>query len=84
MIDLPTMIERMSCAPARAFSLQGGTLTVDSIADLTLFDPTEEWVVKPELFLSMSRNTPFAGRKLRGRAAVTIVDGAIVWRAAGR
>jgi dihydroorotase len=84
LVDLPTMIERMSCTPARAFGLPGGTLTAGSVADVTVFHPDEEWVVRPELFLSLSRNTPFTGRRLRGRPAITIVDGAVVWRATGR
>ncbi len=84
LIDLPTLIERMSCTPARAFGLPGGTLAPGSVADVTIFSLDEEWVVKPEEFLSLSRNTPFAGRKLRGRARVTIVDGVVVWRAKPR
>src|SRR5690606_2609787 len=84
LIDLPTMIDRMSCAPARAFGLPGGTLAVDAPADIVLFDPDEEWTVRPEEFLSISRNTPFAGWKLRGRPKATIVDGRVVWRAAAQ
>jgi dihydroorotase len=78
-IDLPTLVERMSCAPARALSLPGGTLRPGTAADVTLFDPGEEWTVDPARFLSMSRNTPFRGWKLRGRAVRTMVDGRTVW-----
>lgn len=78
-IDLPTLIERMSCAPARAFHLPGGTLAEGSPADVTVFDPKETWTVDPGAFLSKSRNTPFAGWKLTGRAKVTIVGGRIVF-----
>ncbi len=81
LIDLSTLIERMSCAPARAFSLPGGTLAVDAPADIVVFDPEAEWTVRPEDFLSISRNTPFSGWKLRGRARTTIVGGLVVWRA---
>ncbi len=80
LIDLPTLIERMSWAPARAFSLPGGTLAVDAPADIVVFDPEAEWTVRPEEFLSISRNTPFSGWKLRGRARTTIVGGRVVWR----
>lgn len=80
LIGLPTLIERMSCAPARAMSLPGGTLAPGSIGDVTLIDPELEWTVDPEQFLSLSRNTPFGGRRLRGRAVRTIVGGATVWR----
>ncbi|HUG42193.1 MAG TPA: dihydroorotase [Longimicrobiales bacterium] len=79
LIDLPTLIERMSTAPARAFRLPGGTLSEGAAADVVVFDPGEEWEVDPARFVSRSRNTPFAGRRLRGRARVTIVGGRIVW-----
>lgn len=79
-IDLPTLVERMSCAPARAFGLPGGTLRVGSPADVTLFDLQREWTVEPERFHSLSRNTPFAGWRLRGRAVRTLVGGRTVWR----
>jgi dihydroorotase len=80
LIDLPTLVERMSCAPARALGLPGGTLRVGTPADLTLLDPDVEWTVDPKQFLSLSRNTPFAGRALRGRAVRTLVGGVTVWQ----
>jgi dihydroorotase len=80
LIDLPTLVERMSAAPARAFSLPGGTLKVGSPADVTIFDPAAEWVVDPARFLSLSHNTPFSGRPLRGRPVRTIVGGGTVWQ----
>ncbi|MDQ3605442.1 MAG: dihydroorotase [Gemmatimonadota bacterium] len=79
LLELPALVERMSCAPARAFSLPGGTLSVGAPADVTLFHPDEEWTVDPSRFLSMSRNTPFSGWKLRGRPVRTIVGGRSVW-----
>ena len=79
-LTLAQMVERMSCAPARAFSLPGGTLRRGAVADVTVFDPAREWTVDPSKFLSKSRNTPFHGRTLRGSAELTIVDGTIRWR----
>jgi dihydroorotase len=78
-IDLPTMIDRMSCAPARAFNLPGGTLAVGSPADVTVFDPKAKWTVDPTQFKSKSRNTPFAGWELKGRPSLTIVEGRVVF-----
>jgi dihydroorotase len=78
-IDLPTMVERMSCQPARAFNLPGGTLAEGSPADVTVIDCEAAWTVDPKAFRSKSRNTPFAGWKLRGRARYTIVGGRVVW-----
>jgi dihydroorotase len=78
-VDFPTLIERMSLAPARIFHLPGGSLARGRPADITVFDPAREWVVDPAQFLSKGRNTPYAGRKLRGRAICTVVGGRIVY-----
>jgi len=82
-IDLPLLVERMSCAPARVFGLAGGTLRRGSPADVTVFDPDTEWVVDAAQFESKGRNTPYAGRTLQGRAHVTLVGGRIVYRSEG-
>ncbi|HET7460830.1 MAG TPA: dihydroorotase [Longimicrobium sp.] len=86
LIDLPTMIERMSCAPARSMSLDTrfklGSLQEGWAADVTILDPLAEWTVDPATFQSLSRNTPFAGRRLRCRAVRTIVGGRTAWEAA--
>jgi dihydroorotase len=84
-LDAASLIHRMSVAPARAFNLRGGTLATGSDADVTVFDPAHQWIVDPASFLSRSRNTPFAGRRLIGAPVMTIVGGAIGWeRAADR
>jgi dihydroorotase len=80
-IDLPTMIERMSCQPARAFNLPGGSLAEGGVADVTVFDPAEVWTVDADAFFSKSGNTPFSGWELTGRPRMTIVDGRVVWSA---
>lgn len=80
-IDLSTMVERMSCQPARAFRLPGGTLAVGSVADVSVIDLDAQWTVDTAAFLSKSRNTPFAGWALRGAPARTIVGGKTVWEA---
>jgi dihydroorotase len=77
-LDLPTLLLRMSTAPARAFNLPGGSLVPGAAADVTILDPAWEWTIDPGCFLSKSRNTPFAGRTVRGRAVYTIVGGRIV------
>lgn len=78
-LTLSELIDRMSSAPARAFNLPGGTLRQGTAADVTVFDPDVEWVVDPTQFRSKSRNTPFAGHSLRGRAVCTIVGGRVVF-----
>ena len=79
LIDLPTMVERMSCQPARAFKLPGGTLTPGSPGDVTVLDPDLEWTVDRKAFVSMSSNTPFDGWELTGRAVLTVVGGQVVF-----
>ena len=66
--------------PARIFNLPGGTLARGAAADVVVLDPTAQWTVEPDEFFSKSRNTPFGGRRLRGRADVTIVRGQVVFR----
>lgn len=78
-IDLATMVERMSCQPARAFGLPGGTLADGAVADVTVFDPEARWTVDPSTFRSRSRNTPFAGWNLKGMPRWTVVGGEVVF-----
>ena len=79
LLTLGDLVRRMSVMPARVFGLQGGTLAPAAPADVVVFDPAAEWTVRPEEFYSKSRNTPFAGRRLRGRADATIVLGQVVF-----
>jgi dihydroorotase len=80
-IDVPTLVERMSCAPARIFHLPGGTLRKGAIADVSVFDPEGTWTVDPKSFRSKGRNSPYAGRELTGRVHATIVGGRVIHRA---
>jgi dihydroorotase len=79
-IDLPLLVERMACAPARIFKLPGGTLRRGGEADITVFDPSVTWLVEPSRFKSKGRNTPYAGKTLTGRTRCTIVGGRVVHR----
>ncbi len=79
-IDLATLVDRLSCAPARIFNLPGGTLAAGSPGDVTVLDPVRPWTVEPSAFRSKGRNTPWSGRELRGRAIYTIVEGRVVHR----
>jgi len=79
-IDWPHLIRAMSTRPAELLGVAGGTLKVGSPADVTIIDPDCEWVIDPDLMKSRSRNTPFAGRRVRGRATCTIVGGCVKYR----
>ncbi|PYP86563.1 MAG: dihydroorotase [Blastocatellia bacterium AA13] len=74
-IPLTRLIGLLTCGPARAFSLPGGTLAPGTPADITIFDPSREWIVDPQRFQSRSRNTPFTAWKLRGTVSATFVGG---------
>ena len=75
-LSLTAAVDRLSTAPARLLGLTDqGTLSVGSPANLVVFDPDVEWTVDPAQFLSKSRNTPFAGRTLKGRVVHTFYRG---------
>ena len=74
-LSLPALIERMATRPAQIFHLPAGTLAPGAPADVVVFDPAAEWTVEPARFFSKSRNTPFAGRRLRGLVRWTVVGG---------
>jgi dihydroorotase len=80
-VPLERVVQMLSCGPARAFGLPGGSLRVGSQADITIFDPDREWIVDPALFRSKGKNTPFAGWRLRGMVVATFVAGREVFRA---
>ena len=82
-MTLPEIIAKMTVNPARILNLEKGRLSVGSDADLTIFDPNEEWVVDASKFASKGRNTPFNGRTLKGKVKYTIVAGTIVYQDGG-
>jgi dihydroorotase len=78
-LSLESAVEKLSTAPAKAFGLSKGTLAVGADADVVVADPQEPWEVDPAKFRSKSRNTPFAGWKVKGRIKTTIVGGRVVF-----
>ncbi len=79
-LDWPQFIRCISTNPARLLGVPGGTLAVGAPADVTLIHPEQEWTIDAERFRSKSRNTPFDGWRVRGRAVMTIVDGTIRYK----
>jgi dihydroorotase len=73
-LSMSGLITRMSTAPGRIIR-SGGTLSIGANADITIIDPDLEWTVEASQFKSKSKNTPFDGWKLKGRAVRTIVGG---------
>ena len=80
-LSLPEIAERMSAAPARILNLDGGEIKEGGVADLTIADLDESWVVDPAKFVSKGKNSPFGGYKLDGVVKYTLVDGEIKYQA---
>jgi dihydroorotase len=78
-VSLNRLVELLSLGPARILKVEGGTLAPGVRADVTLLDLERPVRVEPQSFLSKSRNTPFTGWELRGRAVRTLVEGRTVW-----
>ncbi len=79
-IDINRLIEMFTVEPAKLLKLGAGTLSTGAPADITLIDPDLEWTVRIDQFQSLSRNSPFDGWNLKGRAVRTIVAGKTVWK----
>ena len=77
-LTLSQAIERMTVNPAKALGLNKGTLSVGADADIAVIDLDDEWIIEPLKLRSKSRNTPFAGWKMKGRAVVTVVGGKVI------
>jgi dihydroorotase len=80
-LNLDTAVAKLTVEPAKAFGLAKGTLAVGADADVVLVDPQAQWEVDPTRFRSKSRNTPFAGWKVKGLVTMTVVGGRIVFDA---
>jgi dihydroorotase len=79
LVELPTLVARLTSGPARLLGLPGGSLAKDAAADVTVLDLEQEWRIDPSRFLSKSKNTPFAGWNVTGVPWMTIVGGQVVW-----
>jgi dihydroorotase len=79
-LDWPALIEKMTVRPARVLSLNKGTLSAGADADVTVIDPKRPWTIDAAQFASNSRNCPFHGWSVAGRAVATIVAGQIKYR----
>lgn len=80
-LTIEQLVERFSSGPAAVLGFPVPSLAAGSAANITVIDPTLEKVVDPLTFRSKSRNTPFAGMKLRGWPVLTVVDGKIAFAA---
>ena len=74
-LDWPQLIAKLTQGPADVLGITKGTLQTGADADVTIIDPDAQWTIDPQQFRSLSRNTPFAGWEVRGRAHWVIVGG---------
>ena len=79
-LDMKSLVERMSLTPAKLLKNGKGTLKEGSVADLVVADINEEYVIDSDKFLSKGKNTPFNGKKVRGKILYTLCNGKIVFK----
>jgi len=77
-LTVSTAIRALTVGPATTLGIAAGRLAAGSVADLTLIDPDLRWTVDPATFRSRSRNTPFAGMAMRGKALAVCLAGRVV------
>ncbi len=76
------MAEKMSYNPAKILGLDKGVLEEGKAADLVVFHPKKQYVIDPAEFKSKGRNTPFAGKKVKGMVMATIANGRVLYERA--
>ena len=79
-LDMKSLVERMSLTPAKLLKNGKGTLKEGSAADLVVADINEEYVIDSDKFLSKGKNTPFNGKKVRGKVLYTLCNGKVVFK----
>jgi dihydroorotase len=80
-LGLSTLVEKMSLNPSRILGLERASLKPGAIADISIIDPNLEWVVEADKLASKSKNSPWLGVKMKGKAVCTIVGGEVVYNA---
>lgn len=79
-LDMKSLVERMSLTPAKFLKNGRGTLKEGSVADIVVADINEEYVIDSDKFLSKGKNTPFNGKKVRGKVLYTLCGGKVVFK----
>jgi dihydroorotase len=83
-LDDRRAIAALTGSPAKAFGLPGGSLGVGAIADIAVIDPERPFTLTADSIASKSKNSPFLGQKLAGRAVLTLLEGRPVYDLDGR
>ena len=83
-LDYLDLVKLTSYQPAQLLKIDRGSIEVGKVADITIFDPNEEYTYTKEMIVSKSKNSPFIGKKLKGRVQYTIVGGRVVYEKRNR
>ena len=78
-LDARRALWTLTGAPARAFGLAAGSLAIGAAADVCVIDPGRHYTIVADGLRSKSKNSPFDGRPVQGRATKTIVGGRVVY-----
>lgn len=78
------LIEKLTINPAKIIGINKGDIGVGKVADIAIIDPSTEYKIDVERFVSKSKNSPFHNRLVKGRVEYTIVNGEIVYQRAGK
>jgi dihydroorotase len=78
-LDLETLVDRMSAAPARIAGLAAPSVGPGAVADLCVVDPSAKWTVTAEGLQSRSFNSPWLGRELTAKVRLTVAAGRVAW-----
>jgi dihydroorotase len=76
-LSLNQLVEKMSCNPSNILALERGSLKAGAAADISVIDPSFEWVVEADKLASKSKNSPWLGQKMKGAAVATVVAGSL-------
>ena len=79
-LDMKSLVERMSLTPAKLLKNGRGTLKEGAVADVAIVDIDEEYVIDSDKFLSKGKNTPFNGKKVKGKVLYTLCNGKVVFK----
>jgi dihydroorotase len=71
------LIAKLTINPARVLGISRGTLKAGEIADVTVFDPQVAWTIDAANFKSKSRNSPYSGWEVHGRATAVVIGGKV-------
>ena len=80
-IDYLNLVRLTSYTPSKLLHIdhERGSIEAGKMADITIFNPNEEYVYTKEMIVSKSKNSPFIGKTLKGKVKYTIVNGRVVY-----